>query len=136
MRAWLSGRASASQAECRGFESRCPLKMYSLLEYPGGFILILNGPKQVQETHYFKMSFGSSPICKWIERSILTKECYAELTWSTIQLYRRQQDIIKERVSRDPAPMSSRPAPQNFTDSLQIPILWTALCSPPQEPSL
>ena len=25
MRAWLSGRASASQAECRGFESRCPL---------------------------------------------------------------------------------------------------------------
>ena len=26
-RAWLSGRASASQAECRGFESRCPLQV-------------------------------------------------------------------------------------------------------------
>jgi hypothetical protein len=55
--------------------------------------------------------YCSPHICKWIERSIFTKECYAELAWRTIQLYRRQQDIIKERVSRESAPLSSRPAP-------------------------
>lgn len=82
-----------------------------------------------QEAHYDFGSYYSSPFCKWIERSILTKECYAVLAWSTIQLYRRQQDIIKERVSRDPAPMSSRPAPQNSTDSLQIPIMDSSMFS-------
>lgn len=54
MRVWLSGRASASQAEDRGFESRRPLQIVAIsllgitlevfspqLIYPGQYVKII-----------------------------------------------------------------------------------------------